>query len=350
NTPTITPTPTPSNPYLVLIPDCATGPTVQFNVIGVNWPTNEEIVLYWDVLGNLVSRISAGHSGSFSQSWTRNNVTDGDHSVIAVASGGYQFTATFTVPCDDATPLPTTTATPTPTPAPADLIVVGPPELVSTPPIVAYQPVTFRVTISNTGDVDINNQFFVDLYFDPTTIFSTTIPIAQSSGYVAVSSLAGKTSRVLTITSQIGFQNQPTNHMVYGMVDSIEEIVEPIESNNISTPFSIDYVTPANTPTPTPTPIGGGIDTISGVVRSLNVEWLPQFRAIVSLIDESTSTVVATTLTDQNGFYQFNNLPAGTYSVTACVTIDNQTHFGIRTGLTPPNPYGDIFMLPGPCS
>lgn len=348
NTPTSTPTPTPSGPYIRLLPNCGVGPTVQFTVIGVNWDSNYTVSLYWLNSGNLQAQIPAGHGGSFSQTWTKSVSGDGTYDVIAAAPNGDTFTTRFTVPCDNATAVPTGTATNTP--SPADLIVVGPPQLLSTRPIVAYQPVTFQVAISNTGDIDITNQFFVDLYFDPTTVITSGteyIPVNQSSGYVAVSALAGKESRVLTITSPIGFQNSPTDHIVYGMVDSIRQVNEMVETNNISTPFGINYVTPAATPTPTATPDVNGVDRISGLVYSRVFQWLPQNRAVVSLW--SGSTLIATTNSNASGFYEFIGVPPGTYTVSACVSIDSVQYSGVRTNMSPPTVYADVFMLPGPC-
>jgi hypothetical protein len=88
---------------------------------------------------------------------------------------------------------------------------------------------------------------------------------------------------------------------------------------------------------------------VSGIVRVRITDWVPQFRAVVKLVD-SNSNVIGTQLTDQNGFYEFSNIPADIYTVVACVQIDNVSFSGSRTGIIPDNPLANVYMLPGPCS
>jgi uncharacterized repeat protein (TIGR01451 family) len=229
------------------------------------------------------------------------------------------------------------------------LLIVGPPELISTPPIVAYQPVQFRITVSNTGDIDIAQLFFIDVFIDPGIPIpanTISIPLSLSDGFTAISQMPGRTTRVVTVTSQLGFTNTPENHLVYGMVDSVEQIDEIIETNNISTPQPVINVTPADTPTPSPTP--GGNDTISGIVRVRITNWVPAYRAYVTVIN-SSAVPIAQMYTDENGFYQFTGIPVDNYTVTACYELDGNYFFGNRTGITPPDPLANIFMLQGPC-
>ncbi|MFO7681793.1 MAG: TadE/TadG family type IV pilus assembly protein, partial [Chloroflexota bacterium] len=257
----ITPTPsaTPSGPFIIVLPSCGSPNTngqVRITVAGYNWPDNKDIVLYWNTTGNIRGTIPRGHGGSFTISWLENEVTmpadprtPNTYNVLAYTDNRNAITH-YRVPCDSATAVPTSTATVTPTPDPADLIIVGPPQLISQPPIIAYRPVQFSVVISNTGDVDVNNQFFVDLFLDPQGPVQPgdiRIPINQSSGYAGVSSLPGNATRVISITAPFGFANDPTLHNVYGMVDSIEQIDEKIETNNISAMATADYVTPGPT-------------------------------------------------------------------------------------------------------
>lgn len=355
STPTITPTFTPSNPFITLLPSCGTGPNVQFNVLGYNWDINEGIVLQWDGINQLIIQPNT-HNGSFSYTWTFSGVTDGQHEVRAYSTGtGGQFDEDikfYEVPCSNE-PTPTPQPSATPTLSPADLVMFSPPQLVSTPPIIAYEPVEFTVVITNAGQTDVSSQFFVDVYLDPTNIYTDHIPLAESGGYIAVSSLAGGASQVLTITSPLGFTNDPATHQVYGMVDSVQQIAESIETNNISQPATIINVTPASTPTPSPTPDGSQV--VGGVVQVLAGRLLPQFRAVVRIIDPGLpgDGVIGIQQSDFNGFYNFNNIPPsvnpGGYTLTACVYIDNISYFGIRTGITPPNDVVSIYMLPGPC-
>ncbi|HFE66980.1 MAG TPA: pilus assembly protein [Chloroflexi bacterium] len=355
STPTTTPTFTPSNPYITLLPACGTGPDIQFNILGYNWDTDEGIVLQWDGINQLLIQPNT-HNGSFSYTWTFSGVADGQHEVRAYSTGtGNEFDEDikfYEVPCSNV-PTPTPEPSATPTLSPADLVMFSPPQLISTRPIVAYEPVQFSVIITNSGQTDVNSQFFVDLYLDPSNIYTDRIPLTESGGYVAVSSLPGGASRVLTITSPLGFQNDPASHQVYGMVDSVQQIAESIETNNISQPATVIDVTPAATPTPSPTPDGSQV--IGGVVQVLAGRLLPQYRAVVRIIDPGLpgDGVIGIDQSDFSGFYTFNNIPPavnpGGYTLTACVYIDNISYFGIRTGITPPNDVVSIYMLPGPC-
>jgi hypothetical protein len=209
------------------------------------------------------------------------------------------------------------------------------------------------VAISNTGDIDVANQFFVDLYFDPAPppIVGTDlgIPITSSVGYMAVSSLSGGATKVLTITSELGFKNDPTTHNIYGMVDSVEQIIEPVVVNNISVPAELTGVIQATPPTPTPVSSGSG-EGISGLVINYVYGRIPQYRAQVWLINESTLDIVGVTQTDINGFYEFPSVSNGSYTVISCATVDNNSLVWILTGIVPPDPYADHFLLPGVCS
>ena len=361
----ITPTPsiTPRNPFIVVVPDCGSPDTndqVRINVQGYNWPDNRDIVIYWDTVGNIRTTIPQGHGGIFNIFWLEDEVVlpggsalPNSYSILAYTSDT-QASATYQVPCDNATAVPTSTAEPTNTPAPADLIIIGPPQLASTRDITAYQPVAFSLVISNTGDVDVNNQFFVDLYLDPQEPIQPDdirIPINQSSGYAGVSSLPGNATRVITITAPFGFANEPNPHAIYGMVDSIEQIDESIETNNISAMATADYVLIGDTPTPSPTPPGGiGTNTIAGIVNWTSPDGLdPLHRADVKLYN-SLGIIIDFAETDASGFYQFTNLPDDTYMVTACGNLDGD-RYGLRTGIVIPDPLPivNIFTSVAPC-
>jgi hypothetical protein len=361
----ITPTPsaTPSGPFIIVLPSCGSPNTngqVRITVAGYNWPDNKDIVLYWNTTGNIRGTIPRGHGGSFTISWLENEVTmpadprtPNTYNVLAYTDNRNAITH-YRVPCDSATAVPTSTATVTPTPDPADLIIVGPPQLISQPPIIAYRPVQFSVVISNTGDVDVNNQFFVDLFLDPQGPVQPgdiRIPINQSSGYAGVSSLPGNATRVISITAPFGFANDPTLHNVYGMVDSIEQIDESIETNNISAMATADYVTPGPTPTATATPIGGtGVNTLVGIVYWTSDDGLdPLHRATVRLYN-SLGVLINFAVTDGSGFYTFPNLPDDTYSVIACGNLDGDRS-GMRTSILIPNPLpvANIFTNLAPC-
>jgi len=347
-TPSTTPTmtPTPSQPYIVILPDCgdpneANNYHVSFSVSGYNWPTNQSIALYWDDT-TWMQTVSRPHAGNFSYVWDRAEPEWNDEGwtgaiyTVKAVSSRYTVETDFQVPCSGYIP-PTATAVPTPTPAPEDLIVVGPPQMIDTPPITAYEPVTFTVMVSNTGDIPVNNLFFIDLFIDPSTpIISTTysIPVDQSSGYAALSSLAGRTSEVLTITTQYGFDNEPDPHQVYAMVDSISSISEDDETNNISAPLTVTGVITAVIPTATPTPESGG-NKIHGVTWRIAPTGLtPILRAQMLLFDSDNNLIDETTSSQTSGYYAFNNMPSGDYTVVACSLINNTNIGAVRIGIT----------------
>lgn len=316
-------------------------------MIGVNWPNNEAVSLFWNT-NQFQTTIAAGHGGFFSRSWRFDNVVNGTYTVRAISNSFVRDTI-ITVPCTDVTVTPAA-ATPTSTPAPADLII-GPPKIVSAQPVRAYTPVDFSVVITNVGGIDVNRQFFVDLFINPSQVLTDRIPLGQSSGYTAVSSLSANASRTLTITINSGFPNDPppnsNMHLVYAMVDSVRQIAEPVEDNNISGPLSVNVVKVDVTPTPTIPPVIGD-KTISGIVQILTSNGLvPQFRATVFLYQGPQFIDAAET--DSRGFYQFSNLPDGVYTLRTCLTVDNISYNGIRTGITPPSLFANIYMLPGVC-
>lgn len=341
NTPLPTPTHTPSGPYITVFPNCGPGPDIQFTISGYNWPTNQAVTLFWE--SEPVVPLQANqHAANFNYTWTRFGLVNGTYTVRAVASGGAVSTATITIPCvGQPTPTPGASSTP----SPADLIAVGPPKLLNASPLIAYQPMQFSVAITNTGDLDVDTQFFVDIYLDPTTIMTDRIPLVESDGYAAVSSLSGGASRVITITSPYGFTNNPTSHRVYGMVDSVLQIDELSEINNVTNPLTVNNVTPAATPTPTVP--SSGIDEISGFALIVTDKAIPQFRAYITLL--SGTTVIDSAVTDVNGYYQFNNVAPGSYSVSACVQIDNSEWYGVINGISPPNTLAYIGMFEAPC-
>ncbi len=351
NTPTIIPTATPSGPYIVLLPNCGQGPTVQVTVLGFNWDSDEDIGFSWDGTAFYLLP-AASHTGSFSFTRTFTEA-DGTYTLraesVAAPAQVDIATADFDIPCLDLI-IPTATPTLTATPIPADL-TIGRPQLISTPPIVAHAPLDFSVVITNIGQVDVNQQFFVDVYLDPQNVFTDRIPLNESSGYIAVSSINGGQSKTLTFSAPLGFKNTPDPHSVYGMVDSVQQVTEALEDNNVSSNLAVPDVTPAVPPTATPTP--DGTEQISGAIRILTSELLPQFRAVVQLI-HPTLGVVAKTQSDFNGFYSFNNIPAlpdpDRYTVTACILFDTGSYFGTRTGIQSPYPYANVYMLSGPCS
>jgi hypothetical protein len=330
------PTSTPNAPYLAVVPNCGAGPDVQFKVEGNNWPIDQSLTLFWEGIPQIVFQANE-HSGFFIMTWTFVGLNEGIYTLSALSgTNGISDATQFYVSC---ALVPTITPGPTssPTPAPADLIV-GQPILVSTPPITAYQPVSFQVPVTNTGDLSINTLFFVDLLFDPA-------PALGSETFTAVSSLSGSNTITLTITSMSGFGSGTGTHQVTAWVDSLDDVAENDETNNASPPLEVMNVTPVETPTPTAVPAGES--TISGVTFvSQSSVLLSQERMRVVAIDESTGLVVGVTYSDENGFFQFDNLVEGVaYTLQSCITINNDEFFGIRTSRTAPDAFANIFAF-----
>ncbi len=197
-------------------------------------------------------------------------------------------------------------------PAPADL-TIGNLTLLSPPPIAANEPVDFQLTISNTGDVDINQTFFVDVFLDPTEVYSTSIPLNQSSGYVAVNSLGAHASQVITMTTA-GFASEPDPHQVYAMVDSVRQVSEGDEANNIAGPLVVNDVG-APLPSITLLPNCGVGPNVQFTVMGFN--W-PQNTEVFLHWDYMLQSIVHTGgLTSFSQTWQKFYLLDGSYEVTA---------------------------------
>ncbi len=215
---------------------------------------------------------------------------------------------------------------------PIDL-VIGPLELVTTPPITAGQSVMFRTSITNTGEISLNNQFFVDVYINPTEIYDDYIPVEQSSGYVGIAGLAPQTSRIVTITAPIGFPSDVTTHTVYAMVDSIRQAAEADETNNISQPLTVTTILPPPpliTVTPTCSSTPSATLTVNGYYWSSDED-------IALYFDGNLRTLI----TEHNGSFsvswQEQSITVGQdYEITAV----SASHNASTTLTTPCQPAG----------
>jgi len=367
-TPSQTPTPsaTPIGPYIDAVPSCwSPGNPSTTQLIGGNWPTSPAaqspiVISLRDRFGNssALTTIPQGHGGGFANiniNVASFNPANSPYVFVAQAINGSYAEDQFLVPCPIA---PTNTPSPTPSPNPADLIIVSYPTLVSTPPINGYEPVTFSYVITNTGNINVSSEFYVDTYFDPLNVTTSTVPISYSVGYISVSNLAGGASRTITMTINGGFPGISTAHTVVGMVDSVLNITEGDEGNNITNPLTVAVTPPLQTPTPSPTPSGD--TTIAGIVRTFTgSDWVPQYRSTVYLVQVSgvpTPTVVAQTESSVTGSYFFTNAIQGVdYSVYACKTLSTssgiQVYSAVRSAINAPNLYVDLFMMlsPGGC-
>lgn len=211
--------------------------------------------------------------------------------------------------------------------APADLII-STPEMVTPPPITAYEPVEFRVTITNIGDLDVNDPFFVDIFLDPTGVTSSTLPYDQSGGYAAVGSLAAHTSQVITITAATGFANEPADHQVYAMVDTLLQVDEADETNNVSAFLTVSDVTPI-TPFITLQPSCGAGPNVQFMVQgfnwpqnaTINLYWEDVWQSIINTGDVTSFTQTWQKFGLADGSYEVKAVANSGLMATAVFTI-----------------------------
>lgn len=328
-TPTPSPTATPVDSFLEVRPFCAFGSDIEFTVRGGNWTdSSSPINLFWIEAGEspkLQTIIPVGHPANFVQTWKFSDVKDGTHTVEARSSSVIKID-TLEVPCSN----------------PVDLVASN----ITLPdsPDDELEPFEIRVSISNQGSVDINRQFFVDVFIDPTEVFTDSIPLSQSSGYQAVSGLQSGYSTIITFFHPGLPSSNDGDHEIWAMVDSTKLIAESTESNNVNGPHTINVDQKDSDPT-TPTPIPAGSEQIAGVVHVIGGSLSSsQSRAFVWLVQISDGMVVSTTSSDSTGYYEFNNAGTDSYEVWACMAIDNQVYVGSRSGIVPPAPLVDVFM------
>lgn len=363
-TPTFTETPDRPDAFITFLngEECVTlSPSARFEIIGGNWVAGATIRFEWQGLV-LPNTATADAQGRIPVTTFDLQSTNGRKFMRAFdLDNGDEFTLVIDIPCPN--DIPTATPTPSPTFAPPDLVITTP-ELLTTGPINEFEQVEFRFTISNIGETDASQLFFVDLYLDPdaSAFITTTNPILQTSietdphsdGFVAVAALGAQSSEVLTITSKLtGFKNDANgDRSAWGMVDSLDSVNESREDNNISSLKGIK-VTPGVSPTPTPAL--GGSNIIGGIVSALYTTFVPQQRATVYLIEtvNGTSREVGRTITNNSGGYIFSDVPSlpspsDTYTIVACLNVSGSgSYVGFRDAV--PSDTGpvikNIFMV-----
>lgn len=266
-------------------------------------------------------------------------------------------TSTGTVtPSQTPTPSPTGSVTPSPSPSPSPTgsatpspsptgtvnlgdLVIGQPILISTPPIIAYEPLEFQVVITNSGTSDIIYPFYVDVWLNPT-------PTSRHANYVLVPSLSGGVTQTLMIAAPFGYEYNSGNMSYFGEVDMGNLVFETNDFNNLSdVSATVPIATAIATPTYEPTP--NGAFQVNGVTRVFRQGWAIQPRVFVRLID-SSSAIVASALTDYNGYFHFDGVFSGSYTLITCVSINGQ-QFANITPITVPIGFQNIYMTPGGC-
>ncbi|MDX1614531.1 MAG: CARDB domain-containing protein [Candidatus Promineifilaceae bacterium] len=338
-------------PFIVVNPVCGRIDST-FRVRGFNWPSTgrQDISVYWDNVAdeNLLGVVE--ENGTLWTLETRVPATASDdlHTIIAVRRRVTVQTA-FTVPC----------------PAP-NLIATGL-ELVSPTPLLVDEPVTFRVNIRNTGNVDAVSQFFVGLYSDPLPApdaTSTHISPTYRLELVALNGLPIGASRTLTLTARSGF-GESGPHDIYVVADSDPGpegiITEGREGDNISDPLTVEVAVPAGvtptptstpgaTPTPDPAPAPTGALVGQAFLFSPGGRILPQAGVQVRAFDGGGAMAVET-FTDADGSYMMELAP-DSYTVTACIIIEGVSHNYSVTGVevtADQVTVEDLFLEEGPC-
>jgi hypothetical protein len=195
--------------------------------------------------------------------------------------------------------------------------------------------VTFTASINNIGSLAALSQFPVSLYFDPPppNPGDTHISSDYRRSIVVMNGLNVGQSALITFVVPAGFLTSG-NHQVYAVVDSdpgpYGNISELSETNNITGPVTVSVAagpTPTATPTvdpsatATPTPAPAGILVGQAFVPTAGGSTLPQANVEVRVFDLGGNQVGASVFTDEFGTYEFPSLPAGTYTVNACVNI-----------------------------
>lgn len=244
---------------------------------------------------------------------------------------------------------PTLTATPTATLIPANLII-GRPILISTPPIIMREPLEFEVVITNTGEVDINYPFTVEISLAPTPENRDVSQITYST----VASLGGQESLELQIVSNAGFRyttygSHPPTY--WAIVDVADQILEPDQNryNNYSPSpdQSVQVATRESPWEPTATP--DGHFEFNGNLRYDSSPFNGQGFVLVNLVD-SDSNIVAKSISDgaANGRFNFMGVAPGNYTIIACLIQYGESYFW-EEQITIPIGNTNIYRQSGPC-
>ena len=158
---------------------------------------------------------------------------------------------------------------------------------------------------------DENGNFsFPNLPMGTYTIVQTNLP-----DYVDVSDTDGANDNRITVTLGAAGVIDSTGNV---FVDELLSSSPSVQPQPTSTPTASPVDTITERPTPSPTDPGTILGSISGTVLedidNNDTGDVPLVGVRIDLFD-STGTLVATTFTDGNGFYQFVDLPLGDYTV-----------------------------------
>lgn len=316
------------NPFIVVQPSCgraetATEPGTTIQIDGYLWSdqNNRDVTLSWlEQDGNTtqIAVFTSGNSADIDENghftWSGPVLPGIIKEVLrirAVQSRSPTYTMQFRVPC----------------PAP-DLEVTS--ILPAGVEVEQNEPVTYTVTIENTGDRAANDPFFISLYAFDSPVLAATTHLTETNRLDAamVSGLDIGESIDLTLRAENGFAIIGTHH-VYALVDSDPgpsgEIVEMYETNNLA--YTTIEVIEGTTEPPPPegeqvlsgeTYISSGNDEEGGVITL-------QPLVKIDIFDVAGGALLGTAYSNYPGAnYQFTNLPdAAEFYVEASVTVDS---------------------------
>jgi Flp pilus assembly protein TadG len=329
-TPTPAPTPTPLPMDISLDPVCGpAGEDVALTVFGYDWPAvNVRIEhSFGGVSETLITLPWDAHETFFTIGvLTITNALTGSHVIQSyedVGNGQWapQDNEIVTVPCP-------------PGPGYPDLVVqdvaVG-----SSGPISTYVPITFTVTIANTGATTATHVFWTDLYLDPVSPISPTNPaLPAGQDYMAIAPLGVGQVATAVLELPDGISVSGT-HTVSVMADTWHQVSESDEMDNLSQPTTMTIVSRAVFPglTPTPTPLPGGKGSVSGSTwLYLDGILAPQGRVLVSVYT-ADGDLVAQGYSDRSGQYLLDSVPAGTFNMFAELYVDGELYLDILTNV-----------------
>ena len=342
-TPVPTPTPTPQPMDISLDPECGPVGDNPLTVYGYDWPVTDVRIdhIFEGVTATLITLDWDAHETFFTiGTLTITNAITGTHTIQSYEHVGDdwepQDSEVFTVPCPPGSGYPN--------------LVVQSVTVSPTQPISTYLPITFTVTIANTGATTATHVFWTDLYVDPAEPISPTNPSLPSGrDYTAIGPLGAGDSTSVVLGLPEGLSVSGT-HTVSVMADTWHQVSESDEADNLSEPVTVSIVAREVMPgmTPTPTPLPGGFGSVSGST------WLyyegdlaPQGRVLVSVYT-GDGYVVAQGLSDRSGQYLLENVPKGTFNMFAELYVDGEFYLDILTNVEVDNnkltPYQTLLL------
>ena len=322
-TPTVTPVPGVKDIWLSVT--CVSTGTTSIEVTGWDWPNADVVIKHrYPITETTETQVGSLAKGDFLRNFVLPiTVTIGATDVGTHTITGYYEKSTglfvagesaeFVVPCPSDIELPTTYPN----------LVVESFELLNTGAISTHVPLTFTVSVSNTGDMAATSLFWVDLFVDPTEVISPTNPPGDGVVWTAIGSQEAHTSTLVTLYHHSGFPVTGT-HVAYALVDPQNYVGEDSELDNLSVPLTITVSGEGTPPEPPEPPAGDG--TILGMTYlSIHGDAVPHGRVKVYCYD-SEDALIAEAVSDEFGDYALENIPAGAYAVIGETFINDQLY------------------------